>query len=904
MKKLFLKSNQLSNINNSLYLNQETLKPDTNQNIIEKSDLNNNNNSFLQNKNNITIDYPKNYPHAFTKSPLELPKIQNQKKTINVNNTKMSGIKRIMISNSSTNVYSQNLFGLQSNKKVLKKDKTQINILNENVNLNNNNNISNDDINYKSNNIIKDNNDISLFKRKLKSPNNINNITNINIHIYSNKNKENGETIQRNTGNANENKMKNINITSRDIINKPLNNIQLNNAFNRNNSTIETISNINNKNNIFNPNNQNNLLFPRNNNFNIRIKKRKKVGSNQKNPRNGHSSSVEGNKNTTLAVVGNIIMNNNKLNLISGNTRSISKENENLYRNKISNNSLPEINLTQIDAINKKFQDKKNFSVSSRNKTLNEILEEYEEININDIEKINNCSKFLTDLNKEKNNFIQFLKLLQINIDIEVLFNCLNINVNNKSKKNDVNNVNSPLRQKMQLYISNDKQYKLFSLLNNYFNTLNRIYNRNYILQIKKRNYNEQNDLCFFDIPVLNNILKNILKSQICLYSSILISITQLAIFDFNLILKNYFLKIFKEVSFSLYNLFDFFIKPELENEYSDLKNNLRNDFKQNYEKMINEHKYHNSNKNREIIRVVINNIEKSVNSLKFYSSSNLKYSLIKPYGDSLNQLLFSFDRKSLCQFVDVFLNTILYGELELNKKKMFQKNEDNNNDSLSNTPNSNGNNNNEAGSSIINNIKETPPYLPPISPKYKYTLVLDIDETMIHFFFTYINGMFFVRPYFFDFLNEINKYYEIVTFTAGTKEYADNILNLLDINNNLIKYRLYRQHTTIMGCNVLKDLAKLGRDLNKIIIIDNLKDNFKLHPNNGLFIKTWTSDVNDNQFYDLEKILKDIFILDVEDVRPVIEKINDDIKISRNIINPYENIDIKKILSSLNNSQ
>ena len=160
---------------------------------------------------------------------------------------------------------------------------------------------------------------------------------------------------------------------------------------------------------------------------------------------------------------------------------------------------------------------------------------------------------------------------------------------------------------------------------------------------------------------------------------------------------------------------------------------------------------------------------------------------------------------------------------------------------------------------------------------------------------------MFFVRPHFFEFLNEINKYYEIVTFTAGTKEYADNILNLLDINNNLIKYRLYRQHTTIMGCSVFKDLTKLGRDLNRIIIIDNLKDNFKLNPNNGLFIKTWTSDVNDSQFSDLEKILKDIVLLDVKDVRPIIEKINDDIKISRNIINPYENIDIKKILKALN---
>ncbi len=171
----------------------------------------------------------------------------------------------------------------------------------------------------------------------------------------------------------------------------------------------------------------------------------------------------------------------------------------------------------------------------------------------------------------------------------------------------------------------------------------------------------------------------------------------------------------------------------------------------------------------------------------------------------------------------------------------------------------------------------------------------------MIHFFFTYINGMFFVRPYFFKFLNEMNEFYEIVTFTAGTKDYADNILNLLDINNNLIKYRLYRQHTTIMGCSVFKDLTKLGRDLNRIIIIDNLKDNFKLNPNNGLFIKTWTSDVNDSQFSDLEKILKDIVLLDVKDVRPIIEKINDDVKISRNIINPYENIDIKKILKALN---
>ena len=160
---------------------------------------------------------------------------------------------------------------------------------------------------------------------------------------------------------------------------------------------------------------------------------------------------------------------------------------------------------------------------------------------------------------------------------------------------------------------------------------------------------------------------------------------------------------------------------------------------------------------------------------------------------------------------------------------------------------------------------------------------------------------MFFVRPFCFEFLNEINKHYEIVAFTPGTKEYDDNILNILDMNYNLIKYRLYRKHTTILGCSIFKDFSKLVRDLNRIIIIDNLKDNFKLQSNNGLFIKTWTSDVNDNQFHDLGRILKDIVLLDIKDVRPVIEKINDDIKISRNIINPYSNVDIKKILSNLN---
>ena len=899
MKKLFLKSNQLSlNNNNANQPNKEILFQKNND---KDQKLNS---SFIENRNNVTVDYSKNYP--FIKSPIELPKISGSKKNYGLNKTKLSGIKHIMLSNSSKNIYSQNMMGMGNNgNKFLRRDKTHSILIKEEDSDNDMGNDSQNNNNISLNNIYKNNGEYSLFKRRMKNNNNksINNITNINIHIHSNENQINNNIIYRNS-NTQSLAKKQQNITSRDLVNKHDTLTSNKNIFSSDNKTIETLSNLNSNKNLLNNSNlnnsSNNILLQRNNNFKIRILKKKNFSKNPR-PTGGHSSSVECNKNTALSIVGNIIVNNNKINSLNRNNRSNSKETNNFYNNRISKNSLPEISLTQIEGINKKIiEDKYNLPSSnkSKNKTLIEVMEEYEEMDVLDMEKMNNSENFLDNMSEKKlKDFDTFLKILQTHLDIELLLNTLNIKktLNKNNRSNNVNN--NTLKQKMQICINNDKQYKLFSLLINYFTLLQEIYTYNYILQIKYAQKESQNDLCFFLFQALNNIFKNIIKTQICLYASIFISLSHLAIFDFNLVLKNYFYKIFKEISYSLYNIFEYFIKSDLQKNYDNLiQSSLKPDFFELYEKVSKEHRI-NDNKNREIIKMIMNNIIKSVNSLKFYSSSNLKYSLIKPYGDALNQLLFSFDRKNLVHFAEIFLKTILYEQLEANKKTTLQKNE-------TIFTKRNTNNNVLCGSGVVNNIKETPPYLPEINPNYKYTLVLDIDETIIHYFFTYINGMFFVRPYVYEFLNEISKYYEIVTFTAGTKDYADNILNLVDTNDNLIKYRLYRHHTTIMGCNVFKDLMRLGRDMSKIIIIDNLKDNFKLQPNNGLFIKTWTSDINDNQLFDLEKILKDMVLFEVEDVRPVIERINDYIKISRNMINPYSNINIRKILENIENNK
>ena len=72
-----------------------------------------------------------------------------------------------------------------------------------------------------------------------------------------------------------------------------------------------------------------------------------------------------------------------------------------------------------------------------------------------------------------------------------------------------------------------------------------------------------------------------------------------------------------------------------------------------------------------------------------------------------------------------------------------------------------------------------------------------------------------------------MSRSFEIVIFTAAQSDYANFILDQLDPQKTMIQYRLYRQHCTVDGYKVLKDLSKLGRDLRKTIIVDNLRSNF-----------------------------------------------------------------------------
>lgn len=173
---------------------------------------------------------------------------------------------------------------------------------------------------------------------------------------------------------------------------------------------------------------------------------------------------------------------------------------------------------------------------------------------------------------------------------------------------------------------------------------------------------------------------------------------------------------------------------------------------------------------------------------------------------------------------------------------------------------------------------KVSPPFLAPLSAEERdstYTLVLDLDETLIHNVEYGNESYFLVRPGCEEFIELMAKYYEIVIFTAALQEYADQVVDQID-KKNLIKARLYRQHTSQNGPFLVKDLSLLGRDLKKTIIIDNISDNFILQPDNGIFISTWYDDMKDNFLPEISPLLVEIVQKQVSDVRVGMRKYRD----------------------------
>ena len=166
---------------------------------------------------------------------------------------------------------------------------------------------------------------------------------------------------------------------------------------------------------------------------------------------------------------------------------------------------------------------------------------------------------------------------------------------------------------------------------------------------------------------------------------------------------------------------------------------------------------------------------------------------------------------------------------------------------------------------------------------KKEYTLILDLDETLICFKSSKNDeniGNIHIRPGLEIFLEIIKEFYEIIIFTVGTREYANIILDLIE-KKNKIKYfdgRLYREHATKIGNKYIKDLSKIGRDLSRTLIVDNNPHSFKFQHENGILISSYFGEKNnDRALIELQKVLLKIY-KEKGDVRELITKYKEEI--------------------------
>ena len=179
-----------------------------------------------------------------------------------------------------------------------------------------------------------------------------------------------------------------------------------------------------------------------------------------------------------------------------------------------------------------------------------------------------------------------------------------------------------------------------------------------------------------------------------------------------------------------------------------------------------------------------------------------------------------------------------------------------------------------------------------------KKTLILDLDETLVHSSFTpfekndivlnvdfegviyniYVlvfegviyNIYVLVRPEAELFIKTVAKFYELVIFTASISKYASPLLDILDKEKN-IKYRLYRDQCTFINGIYIKDLKKCNRSLKDLIIVDNSPIAYTFDSDNGLPIKTWIEDPDDRELMKLVPILE--FLSKTKDVRKFIDQ-------------------------------
>ncbi|KAG2230820.1 hypothetical protein INT48_003973 [Thamnidium elegans] len=180
--------------------------------------------------------------------------------------------------------------------------------------------------------------------------------------------------------------------------------------------------------------------------------------------------------------------------------------------------------------------------------------------------------------------------------------------------------------------------------------------------------------------------------------------------------------------------------------------------------------------------------------------------------------------------------------------------------------------------------LKGMKPHLPPKKDDQRPTLVLDLDETLLHTYrdtnheqeVDYViyakdgNSCLLagrLRPGVIEFLTWAASSFEVVVWTAGREDYARMARDCLDPQNRLITHMLTRNSCIRMRSGLtrevlyIKDLCALGRDLSKTFLVDNTPHAASLNLSNLIPIEAYVGGKSDTELLELRRFLENSLV-------------------------------------------
>ena len=544
-----------------------------------------------------------------------------------------------------------------------------------------------------------------------------------------------------------------------------------------------------------------------------------------------------------IKVINNEIHNRNSNNKMGNNNNSIITNN--IINNNIYNTTL---NFYEISNVFKKTKgnSNKNYIESDtiiyENKPNMNTINEHMNLNKNN-KNLNNLSNDYSNSQKDQNNFIvvtpsstssTYMPL----INLDIIFT-----IETKLKS---------LLDKINKYQVCDKE--CLDYISYFFN--NTFYEEE--IKIFKHKHNKKNFsynmkieiLCFFlcyDISfsihfnqaaILLKSIFNIIHSNFLAFIYYVINLYQ---FNNNIDEKNS--KIIKNLQIIIEQDLKINLAKQDMNEYNILQiitNNSKNI--NNYYKMIIDNLYgqnYVNDDNNIKFPQCLNNQSKIISQLK---KNKLDY-IISAFFFDAYRLLTNYDFNDLNNFFDIFLKRKknIISETKDSNEEKYKSNEKNNFDEHTNDQNTDSQN------------KIEKYLLPRMKRIYKYSLVLDLDETLISIKRDSKSNIkmnknnlipLILRPGLIDFLHKMKQIFELILFSSGTSEYVTPIIKHIEKKEKFFEHILYRQHVTYEeNGNFFKNLNLLNRNVKNILIVDNVFENFKNHKSNGICIKPFYGD-------------------------------------------------------------